>query len=260
MHRGAAPARRTDRACACTRSGSRSSPVGVGVRRLVGMWVCSGTLQRVRSPAPRRRRPDRGTGIDRSVANIVTPRCTRRRRYPDDPSETRSGSSRVRRRRGWDVRRTSRDRDRRRARSRPRARARVRPPGRPGRRQRHRRRARRLGRSTTGPAAEVVDEIRRIGGEAIVNGDDVADWDRRRAPRRAAIDTFGRLDVVVNNAGVVRDRMFVSATEEEWDAVVRVHLKGHFAPAAGRCSTGGTAPRPARRWRPASSTRPRAPG
>jgi NAD(P)-dependent dehydrogenase (short-subunit alcohol dehydrogenase family) len=86
------------------------------------------------------------------------------------------------------------------------------------------------GQPTTGPAADVVADIESIGGEAIVNGDDVADWDGARRLVESAIDAFGRLDVVVNNAGVVRDRMFVSATEEEWDAVVRVHLKGHFAP------------------------------
>ena len=86
------------------------------------------------------------------------------------------------------------------------------------------------GNPTTGPAAEVVADIEAIGGEAIVNGDDVADWEGAKRLVDAAIGAFGRLDVVVNNAGVVRDRMFVSATEEEWDAVVRVHLKGHFAP------------------------------
>ena len=73
---------------------------------------------------------------------------------------------------------------------------------------------------STGPAGEVVDEIRAAGGEAVVNGDDVADWDgRRSAWCSTAVDAFGRLDVVVNNAGVVRDRMFVNATEDEWDAV-----------------------------------------
>jgi NAD(P)-dependent dehydrogenase (short-subunit alcohol dehydrogenase family) len=86
------------------------------------------------------------------------------------------------------------------------------------------------GQPTTGPAADVVADIEAMGGEAIVNGDDVADWDGARRLVQSAIDAFGQLDVVVNNAGVVRDRMFVSATEEEWDAVVRVHLKGHFAP------------------------------
>jgi NAD(P)-dependent dehydrogenase (short-subunit alcohol dehydrogenase family) len=80
----------------------------------------------------------------------------------------------------------------------------------------------------TGPAGEVVDEIRSAGGEAIADGADVADWDGAAGMVAAAVDAFGRLDAVVNNAGFVRDRMFANATEDEWDAVVRVHLKGHF--------------------------------
>jgi NAD(P)-dependent dehydrogenase (short-subunit alcohol dehydrogenase family) len=84
------------------------------------------------------------------------------------------------------------------------------------------------GEATTGPAAEVVTAIREAGGEAVANGDDVADWDGGGRLVKTALDAFGRLDVVVNNAGFVRDRMFVSTSEEEWDAVVRVHLKGHF--------------------------------
>jgi NAD(P)-dependent dehydrogenase (short-subunit alcohol dehydrogenase family) len=88
---------------------------------------------------------------------------------------------------------------------------------------------------STGPAAEVVEEIRRMGGEAVVNGDDVADWQGAGRLVRTAIESFGRLDVVVNNAGFLRDRMFVNASEDEWDAVVRVHLKGHFAPARHAC-------------------------
>jgi NAD(P)-dependent dehydrogenase (short-subunit alcohol dehydrogenase family) len=83
------------------------------------------------------------------------------------------------------------------------------------------------GRSTS-PANEVAEEIRGFGGQAVVNHDDVADWDGSRRLIGAAIDAFGRLDAVVNNAGFVRDRMFVNATEDEWDAVIRVHLKGHF--------------------------------
>jgi NAD(P)-dependent dehydrogenase (short-subunit alcohol dehydrogenase family) len=78
------------------------------------------------------------------------------------------------------------------------------------------------------PAQEVVDQIRAAGGKAVVNGDDVADWAGAQRLVRTAVDTFGGLDVVVNNAGFVRDRMFVNAAEDEWDAVVRVHLKGHF--------------------------------
>jgi NAD(P)-dependent dehydrogenase (short-subunit alcohol dehydrogenase family) len=82
--------------------------------------------------------------------------------------------------------------------------------------------------SSSGPAGEVVDEIRRRGGEAVANGADVSDLAQTAALVKQAIDTFGGLDVVVNNAGFVRDRMFVSCGEDEWDAVIRVHLKGHF--------------------------------
>jgi NAD(P)-dependent dehydrogenase (short-subunit alcohol dehydrogenase family) len=79
------------------------------------------------------------------------------------------------------------------------------------------------------PGQHVVDEIVDAGGDAVVNGDDVADWDGARRLVDTALAAFGRLDVVVNNAGIVRDRMFVSCGEVEWDAVLRVHLKGHFA-------------------------------
>jgi NAD(P)-dependent dehydrogenase (short-subunit alcohol dehydrogenase family) len=81
---------------------------------------------------------------------------------------------------------------------------------------------------STGPAEEVAEEIRSLGGRAVVDGHDVADWEGSKAIVQAALDAFGRLDAVVNNAGFVRDRMFVNASEDEWDAVVRVHLKGHF--------------------------------
>ncbi|MFP5256387.1 MAG: SDR family oxidoreductase [Acidimicrobiia bacterium] len=81
----------------------------------------------------------------------------------------------------------------------------------------------------SGPAGEVVEEIRAAGGEAVANGDDVADFAGAARMVEAAIDAFGGLDVVVNNAGFVRDRMFANVAEDEWDAVVRVHLKGHFA-------------------------------
>ena len=78
------------------------------------------------------------------------------------------------------------------------------------------------------PAQQVVDEIRALGGEAVANYDDVADWDAGGRIVETALDTFGGLHAVVNNAGFVRDRMFVSCTPEEWDAVLRVHLRGHF--------------------------------
>ena len=81
---------------------------------------------------------------------------------------------------------------------------------------------------STSPAQDVVAEIEAAGGRAVVNGDDVADWDGALRLVRTAIESFGGLDVVVNNAGFVRDRMFANAAEDEWDAVVRVHLKGHF--------------------------------
>nr|WP_244176510.1 SDR family oxidoreductase [Gordonia lacunae] len=78
------------------------------------------------------------------------------------------------------------------------------------------------------PASEVVDEIVAAGGQAVASVGDVADWDAGAAMVETALAEFGRLDVLVNNAGFVRDRMLVSLSEDEWDAVVRVHLKGHF--------------------------------
>jgi NAD(P)-dependent dehydrogenase (short-subunit alcohol dehydrogenase family) len=80
------------------------------------------------------------------------------------------------------------------------------------------------------PAEEVVAEIESLGGEAAVNGADVADFEQAADMVQQAIDTYGGLDVLVNNAGFVRDRMLVNTAEDEWDAVIRVHLKGHFAP------------------------------
>ena len=81
-----------------------------------------------------------------------------------------------------------------------------------------------------GPAKEVVAEIEAMGGEAIVNGADVTDFEQSGELVAQTIDAFGRLDVLVNNAGILRDRMIFSMTEEEWDSVVAVHLKGHFCP------------------------------
>ncbi|HEY2165945.1 MAG TPA: SDR family oxidoreductase [Jatrophihabitantaceae bacterium] len=81
-----------------------------------------------------------------------------------------------------------------------------------------------------GPAQQVVDEIVAAGGRAVPNTDDVADWTGAENMVQTAVSQFGRLDVLVNNAGFVRDRMLANLGEDEWDAVVRVHLKGHFAP------------------------------
>lgn len=81
---------------------------------------------------------------------------------------------------------------------------------------------------TESPADQVVAEIRSMDGQAVANGDDVTDWDAAGNIVKAALDTFGRLDGVVNNAGFVRDRMFVSSSVDEWDAVLRVHLRGHY--------------------------------
>jgi len=83
--------------------------------------------------------------------------------------------------------------------------------------------------TSAGPAQQVVDEIVAAGGRAVANTDDVADWAGSAALVQTAIDTFGGLDVLVNNAGFLRDKMLVGMSEQEWDAVIRVHLKGHFA-------------------------------
>ncbi len=79
-------------------------------------------------------------------------------------------------------------------------------------------------------AQQVVDEIKELGGEAVANGDDVADWDGGKRLIEAAIDAFGDLHVLVNNAGILRDRVLVNMSEEDWDSVVHVHMKGHFVP------------------------------
>jgi NAD(P)-dependent dehydrogenase (short-subunit alcohol dehydrogenase family) len=83
----------------------------------------------------------------------------------------------------------------------------------------------------TGPAKEVADEIRALGGEAASNTDDISDWAGAEQLVKTALDSFGRLDILINNAGILRDRMLVNMTEAEWDAVIKVHLKGTFAPA-----------------------------
>jgi NAD(P)-dependent dehydrogenase (short-subunit alcohol dehydrogenase family) len=77
-------------------------------------------------------------------------------------------------------------------------------------------------------AEEVAAEIRDMGGEAVANGDDIADWEGAQRLVNAAIETFGGLDALVNNAGILRDRMLVNMTIDEWDAVIRVHLRGTF--------------------------------
>ncbi len=84
--------------------------------------------------------------------------------------------------------------------------------------------------SDAGPAQSVVDEIRAAGGEAVANRDDVSDFAAARRMIEQAVDEFGGLHAVVNNAGILRDRMLVNMEEAEWDAVIRVHLKGTFAP------------------------------
>ena len=80
------------------------------------------------------------------------------------------------------------------------------------------------------PAEEVVAEIKGMGGEAVPNGDNVADWEGGQRLINSAVEAFGDLDILVNNAGILRDRVLVNMTEQEWDGVVAVHLKGHFVP------------------------------
>ncbi|KJY24194.1 SDR family oxidoreductase, partial [Streptomyces katrae] len=80
------------------------------------------------------------------------------------------------------------------------------------------------------PATRVVEEIRALGGEAVAHGGDVATGEGARSLVACALDAFGRLDTLVNNAGFLRDRMLVNLGEDDWDAVMRVHLKGHFLP------------------------------
>ncbi|GGY61661.1 3-oxoacyl-ACP reductase [Streptomyces olivaceoviridis] len=84
------------------------------------------------------------------------------------------------------------------------------------------------GPASAGPAQEVAEEIRAAGGRAVAHTGDVSDFPQARALVESAVSAFGKLDVLVNNAGILRDRMVFSMTEDEWDAVIRVHLKGHF--------------------------------
>ena len=81
-----------------------------------------------------------------------------------------------------------------------------------------------------GPAQQVVDEIVAAGGEAVANTDDISDFGGAERLIKTAVESFGRLDILVNNAGILRDRMLVNMTEAEWDAVIKVHLKGTFGP------------------------------
>jgi len=86
------------------------------------------------------------------------------------------------------------------------------------------------------PAQEVVAAIQKGGGRAIVNGSDVADFEQAGALVKQTLEDFGRLDAVVNNAGILRDRMFVNGSVEEWDAIMRVHLRGHFCVTRQACA------------------------
>ncbi|MCC7077764.1 MAG: SDR family NAD(P)-dependent oxidoreductase [Acidimicrobiia bacterium] len=80
------------------------------------------------------------------------------------------------------------------------------------------------------PAQETVQDIKNMGGEAVVNGDDVSDWEGAQRLVNQAVETFGGLDILVNNAGILRDRVLVNMTDAEWDSVIKVHLRGHFCP------------------------------
>ena len=80
------------------------------------------------------------------------------------------------------------------------------------------------------PAEQVVAEIKAMGGEAVANHDDITDWEGGQRLINTAIETFGDLHVLVNNAGILSDRVLVNLSEDDWDSVIKVHLKGHFVP------------------------------
>jgi len=82
--------------------------------------------------------------------------------------------------------------------------------------------------ASTGPAQDVVNEIKKNGGEAVANGDSVSDFKSAKKIIQCALDTFGSLNIVINNAGILRDRMIFNMAEEDWDSVLAVHLKGTF--------------------------------
>jgi NAD(P)-dependent dehydrogenase (short-subunit alcohol dehydrogenase family) len=87
-----------------------------------------------------------------------------------------------------------------------------------------------VGGTDLGPAGAVVEEIKAAGGEAVANGDDVSDWEGAGRLIQTALDNFGDLHVLINNAGILRDKMFVNMDVDMWDAVIKVHLRGTFAP------------------------------
>jgi NAD(P)-dependent dehydrogenase (short-subunit alcohol dehydrogenase family) len=104
----------------------------------------------------------------------------------------------------------------------------------------------------------VAAEVRELGGEAVANYEDAADRGGAARLIQAALASYGQLDVLVNNAGILRDRMLVNMTEDDWDGVIRTHLRGVFAPPGTPPRTGGSGPRPGRLTTPGSfAPRPR---